>query len=131
MISTNTTSLLCVVRNSIVLNPKSRNKKQISFSEISKIHISVRQRQFALKGFLVGYFIFTLICLRYLNLELSVFSLLIFGVNFIVINSIDFKSYRLQIILKNNTVIEKRVSKKVKYELIPIIHEVRNKLALT
>jgi hypothetical protein len=61
---------------------------------------------------------------------LSIFSILIFSINFIVINSLDFKSYRLQIVLKNNMIIEKRIPKKLKYEFITIINEVRNQLAL-
>ena len=89
---------------------------------------AIQQRQIALKSFLIGYFIFTLFCLQYLNLELSILSVLIFCINFIVMNTLDFKTYRLQIILKNNTVIEKRIPKKLKYEFITIINDVRNQL---
>ena len=128
MISKETTTLIRIDRNGIVLNPTSRNKEEIPFEDVAKIHVNIQQRKLILKTFLIGYFIFTLFCLQYLNLELCIFSVLIFGVNFIVMNTLDFKTYRLQIVLKNNTVIEKRIPKKLKYEFITIINEVRNHL---
>ena len=131
MISKKTTALINIAKNGIVLNPKSRNKEQIPFTDVAKIHISIQQRQFAFKSFLIGYFIFTLFCLQYLNLELSILSVLIFSINFVVMNTLDFKTYRLQIILKNNIIIEKRIPKKLKYEFITLINEVRNQLQLT
>lgn len=129
MISKETKAFISIAKNGIVLNPKSRNKEQIPFADITKIHISIQQRQIALKSFLIGYFIFTLFCLQYLNVELSILSILIFSINFVVMNTLDFKTYRLQIILKNNTVIEKRIPKKLKYEFITVINEVRNEVA--
>nr|WP_314865851.1 hypothetical protein [uncultured Flavobacterium sp.] len=130
MISKETKAFISIAKNSIVLNPKSRNKEQIPFADVAKIHVSIQQRQFAFKSFLIGYFIFTLFCLQYLNLELSIFSILIFSINFVVMNTLDFKTYRLQIILKNNAVIEKRIPKKLKYEFITVINEVRNRLRM-
>jgi hypothetical protein len=130
MISKETTAIISISNNGIILNPKSNSNKQIPYSDVSKIHISVHQRQFVLKIFLISYFIFTLFCLNYLNLELSVFSIVIFTINFLVMNSLDFKSYRLQIVLKNNMIIEKRIPKKLKYEFISIVNEVRGNLNL-
>lgn len=130
MISKETKAFISIAKNGIILNPKSRNKEQISFDDVAKIHISIQQRQLAFKSFLIGYFIFTLFCLQYLNLELSILSILIFCINFIVMNTLDFKTYRLQIILKNNAIIEKRIPKKLKYEFITVINEVRNQLQL-
>jgi hypothetical protein len=130
MISKETKAFISITKNGIILNPKSRNKEQISFEDVAKIHISIQQRQLALKSFLISYFIFTLFCLQYLNLELSILSILIFSINFIVMNTLDFKTYQLQIVLKNNTVIEKRIPKKLKYEFITVINDVRNQLAL-
>lgn len=130
MISKETKAFISIAKNGIILNPRSRNKEQIPFADVAKIHISIQQRQLALKSFLIGYFIFTLFCLQYLNLELSIVSILIFSINFVVMNTLDFKTYRLQIVLKNNTVIEKRIPKKLKYEFITVINEVRNRVAL-
>lgn len=128
MISKETTALISIATNGIILNPKSSNKEQIPFNEVAKIHISIKQRQIILKSFLVLYFLFTLLCIPYLNLELSIFSIVIFVINFMVMNTLDFKTYRLQIVLKNNVVIEKHIPKKLKYEYISIINEVRNQL---
>jgi len=128
MISKDTTAIICIATHGIILNPQSKNKKQIQYDEVAKIHISVHHRQFVLKSFLIGYFLFTLFCLQYLNLELSIFSILIFIINFMVINTLDFKTFHLQIVLKNNTIIEKRIPKKLKYEFISVINEVRNQL---
>ena len=130
MISKDTAALIRIATNGIVLNPKSKKKEQIPFTDVAKIHISVHQRQLVLKSFLISYFIFTLFCLQYLNFELSVLSILIFCINFIAMNTLDFKTYQLQIVLKNNTVIEKRIPKKLKYEFISVINDVRNQLAL-
>jgi hypothetical protein len=131
MISKETKAFISIAKNGIILNPKSRNKKQISFADVSKIHINIQQRQLVFKSFLISYFIFTLFCLQYLNLELSILSILIFCINFIVMNTLDFKTYRLQIILKNNAIIEKRIPKKLKYEFITVINYVRNQLQIT
>jgi hypothetical protein len=128
MISKETATLISLAKTGIVLNSKSKNKKQIPFEDVAKIHISIHQRQFVLKSFLIGYFIFTLFCLQYLNLELSIFAVFIFCINFIVINSLDFKSYRLQIVLKNNSIIEKRIPKKLKYDYISLISEIRRNI---
>ena len=128
MISKETTALISIAKNGIILNPNSRNKEQIPFNEVAKIHISIQQRQLLLKSFLILYFLFTLLCLPYLNLELSIFSIVIFVINFMVMNTMDFKTYRLQIVLKNNVIIEKHIPKKLKYEYISIINEVRNQL---
>ncbi len=130
MISKETKAFISIAKNGIILNPRSRNKEQIPFADVAKIHISIQQRQLVLKSFLISYFIFTLFCLQYLNLELSIVSILIFSINFVVMNTLDFKTYRLHIVLKNNTVIEKRIPKKLKYEFITVINDVRNQLAL-
>ena len=128
MITKETTTIISLVKTGIILNPTSKNKEQISFEDVSKIHICIRKRKLILKTFLIGYFIFTLFCMQYLNMELSIFSMLIFCINFIVINTLDFKTYRLQIILKNNVVIEKRIPKKLKYDYISLISEIRRNL---
>ena len=130
MISKETKAFISIAKNGIILNPRLRNKEQIPFADVAKIHISIQQRQLVLKSFLISYFIFTLFCLQYLNLELSIVSILIFSINFVVMNTLDFKTYQLQIVLKNNTVIEKRIPKKLKYEFITVINDVRNQLAL-
>jgi hypothetical protein len=128
MISKETATLISLAKTGIVLNSKSKNKNQIPFEDVAKIYISIQQRKLILKPFLIGYFIFTLFCLQYLNLELSIFSVIIFCINFIVINTLDFKSYRLQIVLKNNVVIEKRIPKKLKYDYISLISEIRRNI---
>ncbi len=130
MTSKETTAIINIANTGIILNPLSKKKEQIPFSDVAKIHINVHHRKFILKSFLIGYFLFTLFCLQYLNLELSLFSILIFIINFMVMNTLDFKTYHLQIVLKNNAVIEKRIPKKLKYEFITIINDVRNQLQL-
>lgn len=130
MTSKETTAIINIATAGIILNPLSKKKEQIPFSDVAKIHINVHHRKFILKSFLIGYFLFTLFCLQYLNLELSLFSILIFIINFMVINTLDFKTYHLQIVLKNNAVIEKRIPKKLKYEFISVINEVRSQLTL-
>lgn len=130
MTSKETTAIINIANTGIILNPLSKKKEQIPFSDVAKIHINVNHRKFILKSFLIGYFLFTLFCLQYLNLELSLFSILIFIINFTVMNTLDFKTYHLHIVLKNNTTIEKRIPKKLKYEFISVINEVRSQLAL-
>jgi hypothetical protein len=128
MISKETSALISIAKNGIILNSKSKRAEKVLFDDVAKIHISIQQRQVILKSFLILYFLFTLICLPYLNIELSIFSIVIFVINFMVMNTLDFKTYRLQIVLKNNVIIEKHIPKKLKYEYITIINEVRNQL---
>lgn len=126
MISKQSTNLISITNNGIILNSKSN--QQIPFAEVAKIHLQIRHHQTVLKIFLISYFIFTLLCMQYLNLEMSIFSAFIYIINFFVINTLDFKSYRLQIVLKNNNVIEKRIPKKLKYDYISLISEIRRNI---
>jgi hypothetical protein len=128
MISKETTNLISIGNNGIILNPKSNSNQQIPFADVAKVHLQIKHHQAVLKLFLIGYFIFTLICMRYLNLELSIFSAFIYIINFFVINTLDFKSYRLQIVLKNNVVIERHIPKKLKYDYISLICEIRRNI---
>ena len=130
MISKQSTNLISITNNSIILNSKSKSKsnQQIPFTEVAKVHLQIRNHQTILKIFLISYFIFTLLCMQYLNLEMSIFSAFIYIINFFVINTLDFKSYRLQIVLKNNNVIEKQIPKKLKYDYISQISEIRRNI---
>ena len=128
MISKQSTNLISITNNGIILNSKSKSNQQIPFAEVAKIHLQIRHHQTILKIFLISYFIFTLLCMQYLNLEMSIFSAFIYIINFFVINTLDFKSYRLQIVLKNNNVIEKQIPKKLKYDYISLISEIRKNI---
>ena len=128
MISKQSTNLISITNNGIILNSKSKSNQQIPFAEVAKIHLQIRHHQTILKIFLISYFIFTLLCMQYLNLEMSIFSAFIYIINFFVINTLDFKSYRLQIVLKNNNVIEKQIPKKLKYDYIDLISEIRRNI---
>lgn len=128
MISKQSTNLISITNNGIILNSKSKSNQQIPFAEVAKVHLQIRHHQTILKIFLISYFIFTLLCMQYLNLEMSIFSAFIYIINFFVINTLDFKSYRLQIVLKNNNVIEKQIPKKLKYDYISLISEIRRNL---
>ena len=130
MCSKATTSVIKVTTKGIILKFSSEKDEQIPFTDIAKIYIKVQQQKFVLISFFILHFFFIWFCLQDLNLEFSIFSILIFIINIIVMNIIDFKTYHLQIILKDNTVIDKRISKKWKYEFTSIINEVRNKLQL-
>lgn len=132
MISKQSTNLISITNNGIILNSKSKSKsksnQQIPFAEVAKVHLQIRHHQTILKIFLISYFIFTLLCMQYLNMEMSIFSAFIYIINFFVINTLDFKSYRLQIVLKNNNVIEKQIPKKLKYDYISLISEIRRNI---
>ncbi len=128
MISKQSTNLISITNNGIILNSKSKSNQQIPFAEVAKVHLQIRHHQTILKIFLISYFIFTLLCMQYLNLEMSIFSAFIYIINFFVINTLDFKSYRLQIVLKNNNVIEKQIPKKLKYDYISQISEIRRNI---
>lgn len=128
MISKQSTNLISITNNGIILNSKSKSNQQITFAEVAKVHLQIRHHQTILKIFLISYFIFTLLCMQYLNLEMSIFSAFIYIINFFVINTLDFKSYRLQIVLKNNNVIEKQIPKKLKYDYISLISEIRRNI---
>lgn len=128
MISKETAHLISIGNNGIILNSKSKSNQQIPFAEVAKIHLQIKHHQAVLKIFLISYFIFILLCMQYLNLEMSIFSAFIYIINFFVINTLDFKSYRLQIVLKNNSIIEKHIPKKLKYDYISLISEIRRNI---
>ena len=126
MISKETAALVSLANKGIILNPKSKKEEIVLFSDVSKIHLRILKTKTIVTIFLVVYFIFTLMYTRYLTFELSLFSILIFLINFMLVRTIDFKSYSLRIILKNNAVIEQRFPKKLKFEIVELIHEVRS-----
>jgi len=82
MISKETAHLISIGNNGIILNPKSKSNQQIPFAEVAKIHLQIKHHQAVLKIFLISYFIFTLLCMQYLNLEMSIFSAFIYIINF-------------------------------------------------
>lgn len=130
MFSKATTSIIIIGTQGIILKPSSKKKEQIPFTDIAKIHIKVQHRKFVLKSFFISHFIFILFCLQYLNLKISIFLTLFFIINIIAMNILDFKTYHLQIILKDNTVIGERIPKKWKFEFVSVISKVRNNLQI-
>ena len=55
MISKQSTNLISITNNGIILNSKSKSNQQIPFAEVAKIHLQIRHHQTILKIFLISY----------------------------------------------------------------------------
>jgi hypothetical protein len=75
MISKQSTNLISITNNGIILNSKSKSNQQIPFAEVAKIHLQIRHHQTILKIFLISYFIFTLFCQFFRHLSTLLISL--------------------------------------------------------
>lgn len=128
MFLSNKFETISLTENGIMLSYKSSKQKEILFSELDKIYITVNkisQTQEVL--FILGLIGITLISLLYLQAEIiiPIFILITF---IIIVKLNNYKSYGLKIRLKNGTFLKKQVPSKLKYETVAIVNDVRKEL---
>lgn len=119
---------ICLTENGIMLSNKSSKQKEILFSELDKIYITVNkisQTQEVL--FILVLIGITVISLLYLQAEIiiPIFILITFV---IIVKLNNYKSYGLKIRLKNGTFFKKQVPSKLKYETVAIVNDIRKEL---
>ena len=119
---------ICLTENGIMLSNKSSKQKEILFSELDKIYITVNkisQTQEVL--FILVLIGITVISLLYLQAEIiiPIFILITF---IIIVKLNNYKSYGLKIRLKNGTFFKKQIPSKLKYETVAIVNDIRKEL---
>lgn len=125
--STNKFKNISVSDNGIKLSLKSKELKQISFSEIDKIYITVNNKKtnyvILLTVISLGIVLLSLFYLPLGIIFLIPLSMVVIG----IIVSNNYQSYRLNIALKDGDVFIKRISQKLKYETIDVVNNIKEK----
>jgi hypothetical protein len=126
--STNKFKNISVLDNGIVLSLKSKELKEISFSEIDKIYITVNNKKtnyiFLLAVISVGIVLLSLFYLPLGIILLIPLSMVVIG----IIVSNNYQSYGLNIALKDGGIFKKRISQKLKYETIDVVNNIKEKI---
>ena len=110
----------------IILNYKERAQKEILYSELNEIYITVNK----IKPF--SEFLIILICIAtfsFLILQTNIIltlSLLIIFTTIVKMNT--YKRYGIKICLKNGNTIEKKILAKSKHETIDIVNDVKKEI---
>jgi hypothetical protein len=113
-----------LTENGIMLSDKSSKQKEILFSELDKIYITVNkisQTQEAL--FILVLIGITFISLLFLQAEIII-PIFIFITFIIILKLNQYKSYGLKIRLKNGTYFKKQIPSKLKYETVAIVNDI-------
>ena len=126
--STNKFKNISVSDNGIKLSLKSKELKEISFSEIDKIYITVNNKKtnyvILLTVISLGIVLLSLFYLPLGIIFLIPLSMVAIG----IIVSNNYQSYRLNIALKDGDVFKIRISQKLKYETIDVVNNIKEKI---
>jgi hypothetical protein len=128
MILKNNFIKLSLTENGILLIFKTKEKKQILFSDLDQVYITVNKMKtiyialiFALSIGLAGF--------SYIYFQIDLILLIAFLlVITIILKMNDYKSYALKIRLKNGAIFEKRVDIKSKHETIDFVNDIRKEI---
>ena len=128
MILKNNFIKLSLTENGILLIFKTKEKKQILFSDLDQVYITVNKMKtiyialiFALSIGLAGF--------SYIYFQIDLILLIAFLlVITIILKMNDYKSYGLKIRLKNGAIFEKRVDIKSKHETIDFVNDIRKEI---
>ena len=128
MIACNQFKKVTVVKNGLVLIFNSKKQKQISISELEKVYITVDKIAPIYAFFyILSSIAFMLVSIWYLLFEL----ILIVPIFVIVIAGIkvkNYKSYALEICLKNGEYFKKPVAAELRYETIEVVNSIRKEI---
>jgi len=128
MILKNKIEEITLDKKGIILSYKEREQKEILYSELNEIYITVNK----IKPFSEFLIILTSVCIAtfsFLILQTSIIltlSLLIIFTTIVKMNT--YKRYALKICLKNGETIEKKIPAKTKHETIDIVNDVKKKI---
>lgn len=119
---------ITVVEHGIILNKKGKTKKEILFSELDQIYITVNKMKTSnrLLVMLILLF-FGLFSYFYLHVDIPII-LAYLLVILLILKTNKFRSYTLKIHLKNGKTFKKEVQLKSKQETIDIVTEVRKEI---
>ena len=128
MIFINKLEEITLDKEGIILNCKERAQKEILFSELNEIYITVNKR----KPFSEIIIILMSVCIASFsilflqtNIILTLSVLLIF---IIVVRMSTYNRYGVKICLRNGETIEKKIEAKSKHEIIDIVNDVKKEI---
>lgn len=128
MILTNNFRKLTLDKNGILLILKAQEKKEILFSDLEQIYITVNKMK-TIYEVLILLFATGLAAFNYLFFQIDLILIIAFLVFIaIILKKNDYKSYSLKLRLKNGEIFENKVQSKSKHETIDIVNEVRKEI---
>lgn len=111
--------------NGITLNFDLANSKYVLFSDMKKVHIKVKKMAPLYKTVTVMViFCITIYFLLFKHVEIMLMLIVVIPL-IIAILSIEYKSYVLEISLKNGEILKNDIPRKVRKKVIKSLHEIR------
>lgn len=128
MIVSNNFRKLTLDKNGILLNFKAPEKKKILFSDLEKIYITVNKMR-TIYEVLIVLSAISVATFLYINFQIDLILITAFLVAIaIILKKNDYKSYSLQLRLKNGEIFKNKVQSKSKHETIDTVNEVRKEI---
>ena len=128
MILKNKIEEITLDKKGIILSSKERVQKEILYSELNEIYITVNKikpvSEFVIILISVCIAIFSFLILQ-TNIILTLSLLIIFTT---IVKMNTYKRYALKICLKNGETIEKKIPAKTKHETIDIVNDVKKEI---
>lgn len=119
---------ITLAERGIILNKRGKIKKEILFSELDQIYISVHKMNLSNKFLIILVLLFAGL---YTHLYLQVVIPIILAyltVIIFILKMNKFRNYTLKIRLKNGKTFEKKIAEKLKQEAIDLINEIRKEI---
>lgn len=128
MISKNSFDLIGISDRNVILEFKSKEQVKINFSELNTIWIK-KNKMSQIQTFVpLLVLIVGLVFYMFFNFIINFYILTLFFLFFLVVVKIStYKSYELNIILKNGVIYKKRIPIKLRHETINIINTIKKK----
>lgn len=119
---------ITLAEHGIILNKRGKIKKEILFSELDQIYISVNKMKLRDKFLIILLILFSgLFSHLYLQVDIPII-LVYLTVIIFILKMNKFRNYTLKIRLKNGTAFEKKIAVKLKQEAIDLINEIRKEI---
>ena len=125
---TNNFRKLTLTTNGILLILKTKEKKQILFSDLDLIYITVNKMK-TIYEVLILLSAIGLAAFNYLFFQIDLILIIAFLVVIaIILKKNDYKSYSLKLRLQNGQIFKNKVSLKSKHDTIDMVNEVRKEI---
>ncbi|MFH6970852.1 hypothetical protein [Flavobacterium petrolei] len=119
---------ITLAERGIILNKRGKIKKEVLFSELDQIYISVHKMKLSNKFLIILVLLFSgLFSHLYLQVDIPII-LAYLTVIIFILKMNKFRNYTLQIRLKNGKTFEKKIAVKLKQEAIYLINEIRKEI---
>lgn len=128
MILKNKIEEITLDKKGIILSYKEREQKEILYSELNEIYITVNKIK-PFSEFLIILISVSIATFSFLILQTNIIltlSLLIIFTTIVKMNT--YKRYALKICLKNGDIIKKKITAKSKHETIDIVNDVKKEI---